>query len=336
MKVQFWSAILCSCLFLGVSGARAQDNPPQGVIQDLAPDVSADAADPQAQPPSQTAPQNPAQNPPQTAPGTPAIPKPTVQLPPAPPQQTQPATIIAEHDTEGDYLSLEPMFWLTKTAPVMSPANGNTFTNPGSLHFPGHSKYGEGAAITVPTTRENSIQFTYFRLTGQNNSYLPAEVYFFGNGFSAGDLLYSAYTVQTMKLSWNYLSWPYPSKGAKLRIKSLWEMQYAQISTTFNAPADTTAIETYGTKRVIYPTFGIGAEYHMSKRFYLNVKVSAFGFPHHADIVDGEGDLVMRMRHVEAMLGDRYYHFKTSPRASDEYFFFTMTGPFFGVRYVWR
>ena len=334
MKVKLWSAILCSCLFLGLNVMRAQTAP-----------VASDSSMPDDSQAQQTPAQTPPQNPPQTAPGTPTIPKPTVQLPPAAPQETQPSTIPVEHDTEGDYFSIMPIYWLTKTSPVMSPANGNDYIElntanqvigPGSLHFPGHSKYGEGIMVTVPTSRENSIQFSYYRIRGANNSYLPEDVNFFGNGFNVGDFLYSEYNVQISKLSWNYLTWPYPSKGAKLRIKSLWEVQYVNMSTSFNAPADTTAVETYGSKRVIFPTFGIGAEYHVSKRFYINLKVSAFGFPHHADIVDSEGELVFRLKHAEAMLGDKYYHFKTSPGASDEYFSYTLSGPFLGLRYTWR
>lgn len=227
----------------------------------------------------------------------------------------------------------------------MGPGNGNLYTGtnaagatigPGSLHFPGRSKYGWGGVITVPTSRENSLQFTVFRIKGQGNSTLPTEVNFFGNEFSQGDLLASSYTVTTMKLSWNYLTWPYPSKGAKLRIKTLWEVQTANVSSAFNAPADTTAIATYGSKRVILPTLGGAAEYHASKRFYLNLKASAFGIPHGMDLIDGEAEAVLRFGHTEGMIGDRYYHFKTSPGANDQYFFFTMTGPFVGLRYTWR
>lgn len=324
MKVKLWSAILCSGLLLCVSAAKAQSSAA----------VSGATDDSQAQqtpPPAQTPPQNP----PATVPGTPSIPKPTVQLPPSAPESSQPSTMPPQHDTEGDYFSIEPMYWLTKRAPVMAAGKGNSFTAPGGLDFPGHSKYGLGATITIPTSRENSLQFTYFRIKGQGNSTLPDTVNFFGNEFSKGDILASGYTVNVLKLSWNYLTWPYPSKGAKFRVKTLWEMQYAQLSGSFDAPADTTAISTFGSKRVILPTLGLGAEYHVSRYFYLNLKASGFGILHHADIVDGEADAVLHLGRIEAMIGDRYYHFKTSPQ-SDEYFSYTLTGPFVGLRYDWR
>jgi hypothetical protein len=119
-------------------------------------------------------------------------------------------------------------------------------------------------------------------------------------------------------------------------VKTLYEVQTANISSSFDAPADITAISTYGTKRVILPTLGAAVEYHVSKYFYLNAKGSGMGFPHHTDLVDAEGEAVVKVGHIEAMIGDRYYHFKTAPGASDEYFFFTMTGPFVGIRYTWR
>lgn len=300
----------------------AQSAPPQ--------DSVSDSADPRAQqqPPQQ-------QTPPQTVPGTPTIPKPTIQLPPAPPQSTQPATIPPQHDTEGDYFSIAPLFWLTRSAPVLSPGNSNAYTTPGGLAFPGHSRYGEGLDITVPTGRENSVQFEIFRVSAQGNSVLPVAVNYYGNEFAQGDVLASNYRATIAKLSWNYLTWPYPSKGAKLRIKTLWEVQLAQIAGSYAAPADTSAIDTYGTGRVVFPTLGIGAEYHFNPHVYLNLKGSGFGVPHHADIVDGEGELVGRISHIEAMVGYKYYHFKTSPQAS-EYYFMTLDGPFLGIRYWWR
>lgn len=346
MKVKLWSVIFCSCLFVCGSIASAQTAPPKDDVQSVnqgadnasTNDDTPDQQTPPAQtPPGQAAPQ------PQTVPGTPSIPKPTIQLPPAPAPQTTTSTIPPQHDTEGDYISVEPFYWLTKDSPVIAAGNGNfvsaltaPYTPPGSLHFPAHSKYGEGIVVTAPTSHENSLQFTWTHVRGANAAYIPVPLNFFGNSFAAGDLLYTNFRVTTLKLSWNYLTWPYPSKGAKLRIKTLYEIQYAMISGAFNAPADVNAVQTGGSKDIIFPTFGVGVEYHLAKRFYLNVKASAFGFPHRADIVDGEGEMVLRMGHVDAFIGDKYYHFKTSPQANDQYFFYTMTGPFLGLRFIWH
>lgn len=277
--------------------------------------------------------QPPPQQPP-TAPGTPATPKPKVTLPP--PQPGQPAKAPpAEHDTGGDYISLMPFYWYTTPQPHLRTSHDTTASQPGNIDFPGDKKYAYGGILTIPTGHENSLQFTYFRRLDQGNTVLGPDSSFFGNVFSAGDVLATHYTLQTLKLSWNYLTYPYPSAGAKFRLKTLWEIQYVTMHSVFDAPADQNAIATEGRKSIVLPTLGLGIEYHMSKRFFFEVKGSGFGIPHHQDIWDTEANAVFRAGKIEIVAGGKAFHFKTSPHG-DNYFFDTLYGPYGGVRYIFR
>lgn len=263
----------------------------------------------------------------------PPTPQPQVQQP----AQPAPPPVVEERDTGGDAFSVEPFFWLaTKTPPLLRLGNfSKAQANSGEMQFPGRSKFGYGGVVTIPTRKENSLQFSYFRIQGSGNRTDSQMLTLFGNNFAAGDFYVNTYRLENLKLSWNYLTFPYPSRGAKFRVKTLWELQYMWVSYNINAPLDINATPTIGSKGIIYPTFGIGVEYHAGKPLRLEAKISAFAFPHHSTIWDAEGSAVFRAGNFEAFVGGKAYHFKTSPTA-DQYFTDTMWGPWVGLRWIWR
>ena len=301
--------MLCSCLIFSAPAARAQDAPQQ------------------QQPPA-----------PAPAPSTPPIPKPTVQLPPpsAQPGTPPPARRVEDRDTGGDAISIEPLYWLTKTSPDLKVGHGNTDTIAGQFSsLPSSSKYALDGVITIPTSRENSLQFSYFRVQGAGDTTIPNTIDLFGGSFAGGDALSSAWKVQDYKLSWNYLTYPYPSNHARFRFKTLWELQYVQVNAAFNAPADVNAIPTAGSKKVFLPTLGAGLEYHAGPHFRLQAKASGFGIPHHSAILDAEGSAVLRFGQFEASVGEKAFYFKTSPQA-DWSFSQMLSGPFVALRFIWK
>ena len=58
---------------------------------------------------------------------------------------------------------------------------------------------------------------------------------------------------------------------------------------------------------------------------------SGFAIPHRAVIGDAEGSISYRMRGVELIVADKYYHFKTSTQNA-EYFSATLMGPYAALR----
>ena len=304
MKSRLRSGLFCSCLLLAVQ-------------------VSLCSAQEPPQPPP------PAQQPPVSA--TPPAPKPQVDTQPTPPKPAP----NQERDTGGDAFSIEPIFWLTRNSPTLHKGQSSTATEPGNIDTLGKSKYGDGALITIPTGHENSLQFSYNRVQGRANTTASQDLTFFGNLFPSGDILSTRYTLQNIKVSWNYLTYPYPSSGAKLRIKTLWEVQYTTIKTNIDAPQDTTATFTQGTKSVILPTLGLGLEYHAGRHVRLEVKVSGFGIPGHSIIGDGEASMVFRTGRIETLLGGKAYYFKTSPKG-DQFYSELLYGPYIGIRYMFK
>lgn len=316
MKSGLRTGILCLCACAGLIPLRAQNsNPPQ-------------------QPPVQQPPvtQPPTVPPPGGVEPTAPIPKPEVQLPapkPAPP--TKPA----ERDTGGDVWSIEPMYWLTHAAPSTGAGKTNTDFDPADLGFPGHSKESLGVAITVPTGREDSLEFSGFEVRGQGNSVLPETKAFFGNIYAVGDTLATGWYVRAYKVSWNYLTWPYPSNNAKIRFKTLYEFQYISSGAHFDAPGDVNAAPVVAQKSIMRPTLGLGLELHPVKHIRFEVKGSGMAFPHHGDIWDAEAALAARVWKIEVLGGARILHYKTTPGA-DAFFMQTMWGPYGGLRLIWK
>ena len=317
-----------------------QQPPPQTDATDQAEHAELDAPVPQqaaqqaTQPPAQppaTPPQTPPTQPPGGVEATPPVPKPTVQMPvPRPPPP-----VTTERDTGGDNFSIQPFYWLARSAPTVAQGHANTDFDPGALGFPGHSKFADGVFITVPTGHENSFEFRFFQQTGQGNSVLGTTEQFFTTQYAIGDVLATNYRVASYKLSWNYLTYPYPSAGAKFRFKTLYEIQYVSVRGSFDAPADVNAVPTEGIKSIIRPTFGAGIEYHPARRVRFEAKLSGMGFPHHGDIYDGEASLVGGGPHFELLAGARIFHLKTSP-TSDQYYKETLWGPYVGLRLIWK
>jgi hypothetical protein len=318
VKVKLPTGMLCACLLLPAAQILAQE------------------ALPQQPPPAQTPPPaTQAPTTPPSAPGTPPVPKPTVQMPPSAQMGTPKPPVSNEHDTGGDAFSIEVFGWQTTGTPTIRGGHSTTVTNAGNLHFPGNAKFAEGAVVTFPTGHENNLEFTYLQAGGQGPTLLGATENFFGTDYAAGDSVATNWHIRAAKVSWNYLTYPYPSNGAKFRLKTLYEVQYVGVRGNFDSPADVNAVPTTGTKSLILPSLGLGIEYHPAKRVRLEAKASGFGILHHADIWDAEGSLVVRIGKVEAMAGGRILHYKTSPK-SEEYFTGTMGGPYVGLRWVFR
>jgi hypothetical protein len=203
----------------------------------------------------------------------------------------------------------------------------------GNLDLGGQSRHGEGLLLTFPTGSENSLQASYFRVRGGGNTTAPQDLTLFGNPFLKGDLLNTSYNLQNFKISWNYLTYPHPSNGARIRIKTLWEFQYVSVKPRVEAPFDENAIGSGDGKSIFMPTLGLGLESHLGKRVYLEFKGSGFGLLHRSAIWDAEGSAVFRSGPLELLLGGKAFHYKTSPR-DNQYLIDTVWGPYVGLRWI--
>jgi len=238
-------------------------------------------------------------------------------------------------------LSLELSYWLTRGTPRLFGGAADPSTLPGNLKYPGTSKAAPGVVISFPAGRHNTLRFSYFRTKGDGNTTATTSSTFFSTDYAPGDYLATSYKLQNAKISWDYLSFPFPVDPSRLQVKTLWEVQYTGITTSIDAPLKPIAFDSTGapisntatgTRWFIYPTFGLAIEKALSRNFRLEARGSGFGFPHRSVVWDVEASAVWRMGRFEVVAGVRDFHFKTSPK-KDQYLLATLPGAYVGLRY---
>ena len=236
----------------------------------------------------------------------------------------------------------EPIYWLNSAQPRFR--GGLQATNIGDLQYLGSAKPGIGVEIGIPAGRSNTIRISGFRIQGYSNSVLPKDAIIFSEQFVAGDFINGNYKLQAIKASWDYLSYSWHKPSTTIHLKTLWEAQYITTSMSADAPfvpsssdasgnVDTNTAT--GSKSVVLPTFGLAVGSSFGKYFRWDVRASGFGFPRRSDIADLSATIALRVSRIEVVAGERYFHFKTSPR-SDMYVTDTMQGVYGGLRFVWN
>jgi len=302
MKVNVRNRILCLCLLLtlGALWLPAQETPPQ--------------------PPPQ----------PQSKPAQPT----------AKPRPSTPARPLEVSTSDGSF-SLELFYWITgKERPLMSPGKTPTPNGVSLMDFPGGTKPAPGAVLSVPGGGENNVRFSFFVTKGQGNTTATQDLNFFNAFFVPGDFLVTRYTLQSGKISYEYLTFPNPATS-KFRIKTLWELQGTFFKTSIDGPFKPDVLDFQGnripttglgTDFFVLPTFGIGVEHFASRHFYWQAKASGFGLPHRANTWDLDARAALRFGHFEFQAGARGFHFKTSPKG-EEYVKATLWGPYLSLQW---
>jgi hypothetical protein len=154
--------------------------------------------------------------------------------------------------------------------------------------------------------------------------------------------------VQNGKLSFEFLTWPYPVGSKKIRLKTLWQVQYTNVSSVFDAPKnyfdsngnlilDSTGqpinLAASASKHILSPEFGLGFAYYPSRHVRIEANGAGFGFPHHYWIWDGDFAISYRpLSHFEIRAGARGFGFKTSV-SSDYFIRGNFASAFVGVRW---
>lgn len=240
-------------------------------------------------------------------------------------------------------VSVQLIGWMVDAKPILQGGASTVTTTSTELGLAHENRPIPGVEISIPAGSGNSVRITYFRLLGQNDTYAPVPLTISGNPYSAGLLLNDAYTFQMLKGSWDFLTYTVDPGGRNLRIKTLWEVQYLRVNSVIDAPqidaqnlltGNTTTATTGVEKNFVLPTLGVGLEQAPSRLFRWEAKVSGFGIPHHAAILDAEANAVLRAGKFDILIGGKYYYFKTSPQ-SDEYFRCPLYGPSIALRWYY-
>jgi len=339
----FRNGILCACLLFcaGIvpvpAGAQEQSSgsPPTDPV--AAQQESAQQTPPQQTPAQQTPPQTPPDAAGQQVRGR--VPEP----PPPPPKVPD----VRRPGESGYYVGV--IAWLPTQTPLFNRGQAATFTGTSLIQMQGTPKFSEGAEIGLAAGLHNSIRLSYFQVRASGDTTVSQDLVAWGQDYPAGTYVSTNYTIRNFKLSYEYLTWPYPVGSRRFRLKTLWQMQYTAVQTTFDAPknyydsngnllfdpstGNPINLGASGTRAVITPTFGLGAHYYQSRHVRIEANASGFAIPHHWTIWDTDATINLRLiGHLELRLGGKAFHLKTSTQAE----FFTrgtMAAAFVGLRW---
>jgi len=230
-------------------------------------------------------------------------------------------------------LSLGVWGWISTGQPVYDAGYAAASTEDAHVRIPGKSGTGYGASASLPAGEHNSIRITYFETKSTGSFIAPNNLNLWSVPFTQGDAVSTYYHLRGGKLSYEFVSWPFPIGSRHFRFKTLYQVQYAKIDSNFTAPLSTTAtIPAAGSKTIILPSLGVGVTDYLSRYIHVDANASGFMIPHHGALGDADASISFRFSKLELQLGGRLYYFKTST-SSDYYMKGTLAGPIVGLKY---
>jgi len=328
------SAILCLCLLslICISPGHAQG--PEGT-----PAAQTTPAQPAAsQGPEGTS--TPAPQPPETpAPQPPETPAPqqrtNIQTPPPLPKYPD----VQMPGETGYFAGL--IGWLPFGTPIADKGHAADWTGLSYFHLPGKPKIMPSAEIGLAIGLHNSLTFSYFSTKASGSVNAPTPLVLFAQSYNQGDLLATTDKVQDLKLSFAYLTWPYPVESRHFRLRTLWQVHYVWATSHYDAPVrsatpdssgNLTSYATTGSKQLISPTVGLGLSEYASRNLRIELNVAGFDVPHHFAVGDADAFAAYRVGSFEIRVGAKGLYFKTSPQG-DYYFRGKLVGAFVGLRW---
>ena len=241
------------------------------------------------------------------------------------------------------------MGWFPTESPVFDKGHGATFTPASKVQMQGKPKFSQGAEVGLALGLHNALRFTYTEARAAGNLTASTNLQIFDQSYAAGTLVTTDYRMQNVKLSFDYLTWPYPVESRKFRLKTLWGIQYTSVRTGFDAPllplvdANTGAplvdasgnpisYVGQGTRWFMSPILGLGVAQFASRHFRVEANASGFAIPHHNAIWDADASANIRYGHIELRIGGKALHYKTTTQ-SDFFVKNTMGAAFVGLRW---
>jgi hypothetical protein len=242
--------------------------------------------------------------------------------------------------------------WLPQQQPVFDKGHNAGYIANSHIVMQGTPKFADGGEFGLAMGLHNMLRFSYFQTRASGDFTPSADTVVFNNQiYGAGTLVSTNYLLQNVKLSFDYLTWPYPVESRRFRLKTLWQVQYTSAKIGFDAPLlplvdanGNPLIDAAGnpisyaaseTKWFIIPTFGLSATEYLTPHIRFEASADGFTIPHHSTLYEGESTINLRVSHFEVRGGAKLFHFSTSPSA-DFYMKGTLASVFFGVRWYSR
>jgi hypothetical protein len=250
----------------------------------------------------------------------------------------------------GWYIGVET--WSPKEHPIFNAGRNSGLTEPSYVTMLGDPKYGKGAEFGIAVGLHNSLTFNYLETRSSGDFTTPTILDApGGQQYAAGTLVSTDHNITDLKLSFSYLTWPYPVESRKFRLKTLYQIQYVSARAGFDAPllplvdangnlildasGNPISYAASETKWFILPTFGVGATEYFTRNIRLELSADGFGIPHHSLLYEGETSINFRLNHFELRGGGKFFHFKTSTD-QDFYMKGSLASVFVGIRWYSR
>jgi hypothetical protein len=200
-----------------------------------------------------------------------------------------------------------------------------------------------GVRMSIPAGRGSNVQLEYFQLRSHGFTTTPADSVYWSVAYAKGDALETMYKLRMGRLSWNYLSMPFPAESGKFRLKTLWEVTAAELKTKTYAykksmtDSDGNYVEVTGegSKTVVLPTLGLALESRISPRLRWEIRGSGMMYPRRSQIWNAEAYVGYRRNNLEFVAGAKGFGFKSSPRG-EQYLRQRVLGGFVGVNLYLR
>jgi len=231
--------------------------------------------------------------------------------------------------------------WLPVGHPFVDKGHAADFTGLSKLELAGTSKGAPGAEIGIAAGRHNSLRISYFQSKQSGNTVAPNNLVIFSQAYNQGDILSTNSKLTDVKVSYEYLTWPFPVEARHFRLKTLWQVQYISMKSIYDAPVRSgtpdangnyTDYSTIGSKSYFTPSFGLGFHEYATRNFRLEANVSGFALPHRFQLVDSDATIAYRVGRIELRAGAKAFIFRTSPK--QDYFYRGNTGgAFVGLRW---
>ena len=189
------------------------------------------------------------------------------------------------------------------------------FSNIAHLTFQGTPQPQIGVDVTVPAGKHHDVRVTYMHSSAAGNVVAPYDLYLWNGNYSKGDYLSTDYRFRDLKISYDFMTWPWPIGNRKIRLKTLYQFQYISMASSFDAPLKSTVNgpNTASGKESIYlPTLGLGVDYYVTPNFRLEANGTGFYIPGHSYIIDSDATASYRISRVEVRAGMMFLRFRTS------------------------
>ncbi len=238
--------------------------------------------------------------------------------------------------------------WFPTQEPIMDKGRAATFTTASRTQLQGKPKVAQGAEIGIAAGAHNTIHLTYFEDRAAGGFTNATDIQLWNQTYTAGNFVSTDYRLQQAKVSFEYLTWPYPVEKSKFRLRTLWGLQYTAIRTGFDLPllplvdssgnpildsaGNAVDYTTKGSHWFMTPSIGIGLTQYVSRHLRLEANASGFTIPRHTTTWDADASANFRAGHFELRVGVKAFHFKTSTQA--EFFMHgTQSSGFVGLRW---